>query len=264
MTDSFPEAAFAAANWPPGLGLVRGPLDVFSFGRRFEGLSVRPAMRLYFEDCVLDLDTRQVRRGARVVSLSPKAFALLELLALQRPKAVSKAEIHKALWPETFVSETNLANLIVELRAALGDDAQASRIIRTLPRYGYAFSAEARFDHDEIAKSEPVGVDQPRLVWGRRVFSLEPGENLIGRDRAAVVWINDESVSRRHARVVVAEDGAFLEDLGSKNGTFLHGRAVSKGERLEDGDEFTIGEMVAPLRFHSLGSSASTRTHRRR
>jgi DNA-binding winged helix-turn-helix (wHTH) protein len=217
-------------------------------------------MRLHFDGCVLDLDTREVRRGARLVALSPKAFALLELLALRRPKAVSKADIHKALWPDTFVSETNLANLVVELRAALGDDAQASRIIRTLPRYGYAFSAEARSDHDGVARSEQVGVDQPRLVWGRRVFSLEPGENLIGRDRAALVWINDESVSRRHARVVVDEDGAFLEDLGSKNGTFLHGRAVSKETRLEDGDEFTLGESGTPVRFHSVGSSVSTRS----
>ena len=71
-------------------------------------------MRLVFEDCILDLDTREVLRGSRAVALSPKAFALLELLALQRPKAISKAEIHGALWPDTFVSETNLANLVVE------------------------------------------------------------------------------------------------------------------------------------------------------
>jgi DNA-binding winged helix-turn-helix (wHTH) protein len=216
-------------------------------------------MRLRFEDCVLDLDTRELRRDARAVPLSPKAFTLLELLALCRPKAVAKAEIHDALWPKTFVSETNLANLVVELRAALGDDAHAPRIIRTVPRFGYAFSADVRSD-GATKTVEPADADQPRLVWNRRVIVLGPGENLIGRDRSAIVWLNDESVSRRHARVVVDEDGAFLEDLGSKNGTFLRGRAVEKAARLEDGDEFTIGELVSPLRFHSLGSSASTRT----
>jgi DNA-binding winged helix-turn-helix (wHTH) protein len=217
-------------------------------------------MKLLFEDCVLDLDTREVRRGKNPVALSPKAFVLLELLALQRPKAVSKAEIHEALWPNTFVSETNLANLVVELRSALGDDAQASRIIRTVPRFGYAFSAEARASEDAPEDSDVGEIDLPRLVWRRRVFVLGPGDNLIGRDRSAVVWINEESVSRRHARIVVGAQEAVIEDLGSKNGTFVGGRAVVKPARLDDGDEITLGEMLEPLRFHSLGSAASTRT----
>jgi DNA-binding winged helix-turn-helix (wHTH) protein len=217
-------------------------------------------MRLQFEDCVLDLDTRQVRRGALLVPLSPKAFSLLELLALQRPKAISKAELHKALWPDTFVTDTNLANLVAELRAALGDDAHESRIIRTVPRFGYAFCAEARSTGGGMTASQQDGSDQPRLVWGRRVIALEWGENLIGRDRSAAVWINDESVSRRHARVMVGENGVFLEDLGSKNGTFLRGDPVKKATALEDGDEFTVGEMTAPVRFHRLGSPVSTRT----
>lgn len=221
-------------------------------------------MRLAFEDCVLDLDTREVLRGGRVVPLSPKAFALLELLALQRPKAISKAEIHGALWPDTFVSETNLANLVVELRSGLGDDAHASRIVRTVPRFGYAFCAEARVDTTGATVSPSGGVAEYRLVWGRREIALAPGENLIGRDHAAAAWINDESVSRRHARIVVDEEGARLEDLGSKNGTFLRGRAVEGPTLLADGDEFTLGEIVAPFRFYAFGAAATTRTGRQK
>ena len=217
-------------------------------------------MRLHFEGCVLDLDTRELRRDGRVQPLSPKAFSLLELLAVRRPKAVSKNEIHGALWPDTFVTETNLANLVVELRAALGDDAHASRIIRTVPRFGYAFSAEAHAGDSGAGAAEPGGTDQARIVFRQRVIVLAAGENLIGRDRSAAIWINDESVSRRHALVTIGDDGAFLEDLGSKNGTFLRGLPVMKATPLEDGDEFTLGEMVVPLRFHSLASSVSTRT----
>jgi len=217
-------------------------------------------MRLKFEDCVLDLDTREVLREGQTVSVSPKAFALLELLALRRPKALSKAEIHGALWPDTFVSETNLANLVVELRAALGDDAHDPRIVRTVPRFGYAFCAEARPDSRESRDAASTGGVEHRLVWGRREIALVPGENLLGRDHSAVVWVNDESVSRRHARILVSEDGASLEDLGSKNGTFLRGRPVTRPTRLQDGDEFTLGEVVAPLRFHSFAGGATTRT----
>ena len=217
-------------------------------------------MRLSFADCVLDLDTREVLRKGEAVSLSPKAFALLELLALRRPKALSKAEIHAALWPDTFVSETNLANLVVELRSALGDEAHASKIVRTVPRYGYAFCAEAHSAEREVADVAAQGEVEYRVVVGRRDVSLLPGENLIGRDHSAVVWVNDESVSRRHARIIVDGAGATLEDLESKNGTFLQGQPVRRPTRLEDGDEITLGEVVAPIRFHCLGESATTRT----
>src|SRR5262245_56858841 len=146
-------------------------------------------MRFRFGDCVFDADTREVFRGGRSAAVSPKAFALLELLIASRPAAVSKADIHARLWPGIHVSEANLGNLVVELRAALGDDARRPRIIRTVRSYGYAFRASARserrFAADHLGKSEKVF----RLVWGRREITLDEGENLIGRDREAVVWI---------------------------------------------------------------------------
>jgi len=217
-------------------------------------------VKLAFEGCVLDLDTREVFKDGEPAVLSPKAFALLELLVLRRPKALSKAEIHQALWPDTFVTETNIANLVVELRSALGDDAHAPRIVRTLPRFGYAFCAELHADNREPQEAGSAEGRQYHLVWGRRQIALLPGENLIGRDHSAVVWVNDESVSRRHARIVVDETGATLEDLASKNGTHLGGRALTGRSRLEDGDEITVGQVAAPIRFHCLGSSATTRT----
>src|SRR5262245_21334388 len=109
MTRSFHRRAREIANRRRGLRSSGGRSDVFSSECGFDGVSVR-AMRLLFGDCALDLDTRELHRGGQTVSLSPKAFALLELLALRRPKALSKAEIHSALWPDTFVTETNLAN----------------------------------------------------------------------------------------------------------------------------------------------------------
>ena len=100
-------------------------------------------MRLAVGEWVFDSDTREVIRAGVAVPLSPKAFALLELLIDRRPKAVSKAEIHEHLWRGIFVSPSNLANLVTELRSALGDDAHNPRIIRTVPRFGYAFNADA-------------------------------------------------------------------------------------------------------------------------
>ena len=221
-------------------------------------------MRLAVSDWVFDSDTREVIRKGRPVSLSPKAFALLELLICSRPKAVSKADIHEHLWPGTFVSPANLANLVVELRAGLGDDARKPRILRTVPRYGYAFAANVAAA-PEKASAAPPAQFTCRLVWGPREIALDPGENLIGRDRGSVVWIDDASVSRRHARIVIDDSGATVEDLGSKNGTFVRGRRIGKAARLADRDAIKIGPASMIIRlFRKTGSTASTVEERER
>ncbi|HLN58723.1 MAG TPA: FHA domain-containing protein [Thermoanaerobaculia bacterium] len=221
-------------------------------------------MRLAASDWVFDSDTRQVIRKGEAAPLSPKSFDLLELLIRKRPKAVSKADIHEHLWPGTFVSPANLANLVVELRAALGDDARHPRVIRTVARFGYAFAAETA----AVSEKSPGRAPAPficRLVWGPREIALDPGENLIGRDRDSVVWIDDASVSRRHARISVDDSGAMVEDLGSKNGTYLRGRRIEKPARLADKDAIKIGPASMVFRlFKRTGSTASTIEERKR
>jgi DNA-binding winged helix-turn-helix (wHTH) protein len=102
------------------------------------------AVSVRFGDCELDTGARELRRAGRAVALAPKAYQLLELLVEQRPKAVSKREIHDRLWPSTLVSEANLSALIFEIRAALGDDARRPRYVRTVRGFGYAFCGEGR------------------------------------------------------------------------------------------------------------------------
>ena len=221
-------------------------------------------MRLASGDWVFDSDTRQVIREGAAAPLSPKAFDLLELLIRRRPKAVSKAEIRDHLWPGTFVLPANLANLVVELRAALGDDARHPRVIRTVARFGYAFAAETAAERERSPGRAPAPFIC-RLVWGPREIALDPGENLIGRDRDSVVWIDDASVSRRHARISVDDSGARVEDLGSKNGTYLRGRRIGKPARLADKDAIKIGPASMIFRlFKRTGSTASTIEERKR
>ena len=215
-------------------------------------------MRLRFADCGFDSETREVLRGGRALAISPKAFTLLELLLDRRPKAVSRAEIHSHLWPDVHVSEANLANLVVELRAALGDDARTPRLIRTVSRFGYAFIGSAVRDRNPPPRLE-LRSRVYRLIWGRREIALDPGENLIGRDREAVVWIDDESVSRRHAAIAIDDDGAAIEDLGSKNGTFVTGERIKGSKRLRDRDVVRIGPARLMLRvLRRTGSTRST------
>jgi len=216
-------------------------------------------MRIPFEDCVFDSDTRQVLRGGRAVPLSPKAFHLLEILIRERPKAVDKHKIHKELWPGVFVTEANLPNLVAELRTAFGDQARRPRIIRTVRAFGYAFSAETQ----EATSAVPTSTAGPlyRLIWGNREIALVRGENVIGRAADSLLFIDHSSVSRRHARIKVGPSGAVLEDLGSKNGTLLHGKRITRPERLSDKDPIEIGPASLVFRIfkHTESTASSSR-----
>ena len=112
-------------------------------------------MQVSFGKFVLDLDSRELRRGAEPVRLSPKAFQLLEILVANRPKALSKADLQDRLWPDTFVVEKNLANLVSEIRQALGDSPSAPGFIRTVPRYGYAFQVTIPGDLEPTLERRP-------------------------------------------------------------------------------------------------------------
>ena len=100
-------------------------------------------MTLRFGSFVLDLDTRQLTREGRDIHLSPKAFELLGTLVMDRPKVLSKEVLQQRLWPETFVAEANLSNLVAEIREALGDRARSPVFVRTAHGFGYAFCGEA-------------------------------------------------------------------------------------------------------------------------
>ena len=97
----------------------RGPLSVEPRSRcRLSGdYSLHVVYR--FGDFTLDGDTRQLLSKNSEVHLSPKAFELLSMLVANRGRAVPKAELQEHLWPSTFVEETNLASLVVEIRRAL-------------------------------------------------------------------------------------------------------------------------------------------------
>jgi len=101
-------------------------------------------VRIRFEECVLDTETRQIFVSGAAVHLQPKAFQFLELLIQNRPRVVPKGEIHEKLWPGTFVSDGTLTSLLAEIRDAIGDDAREPRFVRTAHRVGDGSSEPPR------------------------------------------------------------------------------------------------------------------------
>jgi DNA-binding winged helix-turn-helix (wHTH) protein len=209
-----------------------------------------------FGPFALDFDTRQLTRDSNAVHLTPKAFELLATLIQERPKALSKAVLQERLWPDTFVAEANLSNLIAEVREALGDDARRPQFLRTVHGFGYAFSASATVSPESHAAVE----EQPTcwLEWDRRRFPLPLGEHIIGRDPDAQVRLDQPTVSRRHARLIVTVDGASLEDFDSKNGTFRGTERVTSPIHLVDGDAIRVGSLL--VTFHVRSPFGSTDT----
>lgn len=195
-------------------------------------------MRLTFGQFVFDSRLRSVTRDGARAPLSPKAFQLLEVLVEARPAPVAKEVLYDRLWPKTFVEPGNLHNLVAEIRRALDDGDHA--IVRTI--YGEGYSFEAREAAVPLSASGFV-------VWiGDEVIALRAGENIIGRDPGAAVVIDSADVSRQHARLFVNDDHVIVEDLGSKNGTYIGTERLSRPRVVSNGETVTLGNTAITIR----------------
>jgi len=213
--------------------------------------------RVPFGDFVLDLESRELLRGRHPVALAPKAYELLEILVTNRPKALSKIALQERLWPDTFVVEKNLVNLIAEIRRSLGDDPTHPRFVRTVHRFGYAFrEPPAETPADDTTHHRTAA--RFCLVWANGRAWLEKGEHVLGRDPDLELFLDSPGVSRRHALIRMAGDEVTVEDLGSKNGTFVADRRLDAPTRLVDGDLIRVGSVQ--LTFNAIRTTASTRT----
>ncbi len=213
-------------------------------------------MRVTFDDFVLDTGTRELSREGRGVALTPKAFELLAILIANRPRVVTKTDLQERLWPDRFVVDKNLANLISEIRDALGDDPSEPRFVRTAHRIGYAFR-HSRGVEDRHKRPGRGNARIFRLMWDDQCLTLQEGEFVLGRDPDADVYLDSPSVSRRHAVIRITGHDATIEDLGSRNGTVVGERRI-KASTLENGDAIRAGTVV--LTFHAMHAPGSTKS----
>jgi len=209
--------------------------------------------RFRFGQFCFDCDQKALVRGGEPVRLTPRAFRLLELLLLRHPKAVSKRDLLDYVWSGHIVEEANLKTLVLEIRTAIEDRGGRPEVVRTVYGYGYAFAGE--LEGEETS-------DAPNIVsvrWNVETVLLPLGAHLIGRRPDCAVAIDDPSVSRVHARLEIAPDVMRIEDLRSKNGTFIDGGRITQPTELLNRCEILIGEV--PVKLARLDSGdASTQT----
>jgi DNA-binding winged helix-turn-helix (wHTH) protein len=214
-------------------------------------------MSLRFCGCTLEVEARRLFRGRDELHLSPKAFETFRTLVENRPRAMSKAELLRRVWPDVIVSEVSLARVVNEIREALGDD-RRGRIIRTVHSYGYAFVAEIE---DTVSgqrlgsgRKHPVGW----LISATRALPLYEGEQIIGRDPTLDLYLDSPKVSRRHARIEIKGTQTTIEDLGSKNGSFVGNTGIEAPTALHHGDEVQIGRFKFVFQLEESTGSTET------
>lgn len=97
-----------------------------------------------------------------------------------------------------------------------------------------------------------------RLLCDGREFLLHQGENILGRTGEGIIALDAPSVSRQHARLTIANGQATIEDLGSKNGTWVGPVEVTRPTPLRNGDAIRLGSLVVTI--HALPDAMTTET----
>jgi adenylate cyclase len=123
-------------------------------------------LRYLFDDCVLDTDRRELRRGEDLLSVTPQVFDVLDYLIRNRERVVSKDDLIAAVWGGRIVSDAALTTRINVVRNAIGDSGKDQRLIKTLPRKGFRFVGavqEGRVPAAATAAATPAEVRRSAL-----------------------------------------------------------------------------------------------------
>jgi TolB-like protein/Flp pilus assembly protein TadD len=114
-----------------------------------------------FEDYMLDVERRELRRGVAVIALEPQVFDLLAYLIRNRARVVGKGDLIQDVWSGRFVSDSALTTRLNAVRRAIGDSGDAQRLIRTLHGKGVRFVGEV---NEETRIEGPLGTMAPSVV----------------------------------------------------------------------------------------------------
>lgn len=209
---------------------------------------MNPTGQLVFGPYCLDCARGQLLRGRQVVHVTPKALGVLEFLARNAERLVTKEELLQAIWADSLVTDASLKVCIREIRKALHDSPEKPRYIETAHRRGYRFVA--RVQSNEHGSSDASGAAAREVEEQSSV--MQPG--LVGREAELEFLRQKLEAARRGQRQLVFITGepgcgkstlveAFLLDAERQ------GARVTAGQCFE---QFGRGEAYLPL-LEALG-----------
>jgi DNA-binding winged helix-turn-helix (wHTH) protein len=224
-----------------------------------------------FADFELDVAAYALMNRGEALKLERIPMEVLILLLQRAGTLVERSQIQTELWgSDVFVEHDAAINTAVrKIRRALGDDAATPRFVETVVGKGYRFIAPLEGSAIQAGEAAANGgaeqpVHQRRLfprysvVVGKHEVILSSAETVLGRDPTAGIYVDHPSVSRRHARISIASDGVTLQDLGSRNGTFLNGRRVEGSATIHHNSVIGLGPIT--MVFHVARAPASTQS----
>ena len=207
-------------------------------------------MRYLFEEFALDTNKRELRRGTDTVSVTPQAFDVLIYLIRNRERVVSKDDLISAIWGGRAISDAALATRLNAARAAIGDDGDQQRLIKTLQRKGFRFLGsvqEADTPAAEVDTSRTVQLAPVTARSDKPSIAVLPFQNLSDdpeQEYFADGLVDDitTALSRFRALFVIARNSSFtykgkavnIKQVGQQLGAryVLEGSVRKAGARL--------------------------------
>ena len=204
--------------------------------------------QIIFDPFCLDLGNERLWRGTQAIKLRPKAFAVLSYLISRPGQLVTKEELLKAIWPETFVSGAVLKVTIRQVREILDDDPKAPRFIETAHRRGYRFIGQIAEGSQMLAKGQEIDSDREGSATPLRT-AYSPLE-VVGRDEALTrmqSWLEKLLAGERQIVFVTGEAGigkTALVDAFARSIASDRGIRISRGQCLE---QYGTSEAYLPV-----------------
>jgi len=143
-------------------------------------------VRFDFDNCALDANLRELRRGGELVAMQPQVFDLLIHLLKHRDQVVSRDDLIALVWGGRMVSDSTLDSRINAARNAVGDNGKAQRLIRTIPKKGVRFVGSVNEQPNGIgfAATSPgaitARVPKPLSLPDRPAIAVLPFDNMSG------------------------------------------------------------------------------------
>ena len=223
-------------------------------------------MRLRFGDYTLDVTERLLLRRGSPLTLPPKTFDLLAVLVSCPGRLLTKDELLKRVWPDSFVEESNLAYHVFALRRALGEKPDGSQYVETIPKSGYRFVADVeslgggangQSDTAESSRKPPRLANRTAAAWfvvGAFSILAILAALTFGRSAEVVEAVHAEVSTEiqlnESSAFAISPDGRDLVFAGSglDGITRLWVRSLNTGEvRPLPGTDVALGGLVPPM-----------------
>src|SRR5258705_4162758 len=205
--------------------------------------------QLNFGPFRLDEANECLLNDSRTIPLRPKAYSVLKYLVARPGTLVTKQQLLDDVWPDTFVSDAVLKDIIKQLREVLGDDAKSPQFIETAHRRGYRFICQVTTGSTAISDAQVVQPNQ-RFTPYPPFVSPSATVSVLGRESALEqmrTWMKLALAADRQVVFVTGEAGigktalveAFLEQVAA-----IHNLLIARGEWLE---QYCASEAYLPV-----------------